>query len=751
MPDFDFERDVLSPIQQLPDANSGDPVADLFTWEDAAIASVPMPGEPAPEEPSPSTPQTTTLPRKVSVGGKVSVATEGMTPGGTRKAKGLFGEADARVDEYEAESAARRDAATARLQENYQKVQEAQALEAQFQRDFQIEDRRLSLETAQFNREAAELEQRLAGEAKAERAAYIAEYQQQMAAVKVLAMQSGNPIGGLSSTEALGLAAAQFAQGFLAAQGIKIDVSGQVDRWVDRSIQEHQARVANMKDAAQGQLHLYELSRQNSQDEWEARQRYRGFVIAGLQTAIDFNARRFNSNIAIARGQQQVARLQIEADATERAIGDQHEARVHQRLTSEFDRAYKTGMLARESQRLALEKKKADWEMSPKNPKNMKDAAYLPPIMDPEVVLGQDGKPVKDPQGRQLYLNKWRPAPGMPTAIQTEAWKTGKDASQFYDKFLRATNDMMEKYTAARAAREKLSIASDVSWDVAAREDKTGAIQRFVNAQSAWVLAKVYNESGKAVNENEFNRQAELAQIDKFLAFDSAAKSEALLSDLRARGRRDFEANMGASGLIEISENDPERPNWRSPASPRTKAEDEAIGGGGEPVAGLADAQAQRVVAKNSDDDADGGPTRAWVLFSNTPDATRSGSQVNFKEQPKYAKAIDNLVASYVRPNYMIKNSTAFGVSADKDESAAEVRHEALTVLKQLALGDSAGGDVSPDARSYAQFVLRQIEDDTALSGLSGDQDLSDDVSSPFLTDLRTDGLSGKPFKGPVK
>src|SRR5690606_37884280 len=147
-------------------------------------------------------------------------------------------------------------------------------------REFQQREQELQQQVISFNQQAVELEQRMAAQAQAERAAYLAQYKEQLALVKQLALQSGNPMGQLSRAEAIGLAGAQFAQGFLAAQGVNIDVAGQVDRWVERSIAEHQMKIQNARTAAQETLHLYEIARQNSQDEWEARQRYRGFVIA---------------------------------------------------------------------------------------------------------------------------------------------------------------------------------------------------------------------------------------------------------------------------------------------------------------------------------------------------------------------------------------------------------------------------------------------------------------------------------------
>jgi len=41
--------------------------------------------------------------------------------------------------------------------------------------------------------------------------------------------------------------------------------------------------------------------------------------------------------------------------------------------------------------------------------------------------------------------------------------------------------------------------------------DSTGTVAKFLQDRSQFVLSKVYNDSGKQINENEFNRQEELA------------------------------------------------------------------------------------------------------------------------------------------------------------------------------------------------------------------------------------------------
>lgn len=731
---------ILAAINALPDANSGDPVADLFTWEDSDVtshpaANIPMPGEPVTSPSQVSTP-TQKLPAGVkSVGGSTSVSRSGMTEGGLRKAGGLFGQADANTAAF---SRADEDYTQGQIDQSragFAGVGSAMEGEIDVTRQFQEEENRLRQDEQDFYKGAAELEQRLAGEAQAERASYISAYKEQLAVVQQLALQSGNPMTKLSGGEALGLAGAQFAQGFLAAQGIQIDVSGQVDRWVDRSIQEHQMKIANARDVANDQLHLYEIARQNSQDDWESRQRYRGFVIAGLQSAIGLNASRFQSGIAMARAQENIARLQVEADATERAIGDAHFTRVQQYQAQQFDRAFKTGSLAREDARIALARRQQDWEESPNNPKNKPKPGEGPPpqfvIGDPEGLKNPDGTPMVDDRGNVIQVNRWRMRADVASdpVLARKRYEEGVDAKDNYQQYLVASNKLMATYADAKKVKDDMGILGDVSWDAAARMDKTGKVQEFLQARDAFTMAKVYNDSGKAATDVEYKRQLAQVYTDKFLAANGN-KGEKSIAQLREDGRTKFQSRM-SEGWEEIPEGDREQIKREVTASPRTQAENQAILHGTTAVPGFAATEMSHVTERGSEKVETKKISGAWADFQRKQLSDDPSTKIKLG-QPEFAVAIDHLAAAVARPNYIARTSSGRGVAADKIETPEEVRREAYDAINRLARGDAQS--TPPEAMSYALHVLNGIDSDPVLSkALEHEDDVSE---SPFIERL---------------
>lgn len=651
-----------------------------------------------------------------------SFSFRGSTPHGEKFAGGVFGDADRRISDFEKQDAQRVADQQKQADQHYGQYERAVGGEVDATKQFAERDQTLQQRLVDFTQHAAEVEQRMQGEARAERERYLASYREQLSGVRQLAMQSGNPMDNMSRGQAFGLAGAQFAQGFLAARGIHIDVSGQVDRWVDRSIQEHQQKIANMRGAAEDQLHLYEIARQNSQDDWEARQRYRGFVIQGLQTSIQMNASRFQSDIAMARARQQVAKLQIEADATERQIGDAHFSRVHQDMATEFDRAYKQGLLSIEQYKAATDRMKAAAKTAA--PANLN-------ISDPEYLTDQQGKEVRDGQGNRVLVNRWRVDPNLPEGIKQKVYEKADNARGLYADYLDKANKMMADYKDAKEIYDNApATIRAAGWDKVARLDDTGKVAKFLQSREQFVLAKVYNDSGKQINENEFNRQEELARIDKF--FERGSKTEELFSELRSSGRKKFERNMENSGVKPIASNDAEYYDRSVPASPQTSAVDLAIQGGVREQPGYAGVELGKVAAKDSEETTKS-VSGAWVDHQIHNGVT--GREAIDKGQPGWAVAIDHLAAAVARPDYINRTSVARGVAADKNETPAEVRAQAKDALERLSNGDGGGkGKVPTDAIKYAQYMLKQIEADPQLSKAEGDADIE---NSPFMDRLR--------------
>lgn len=657
----------------------------------------------------------------------VGVSYTGPTERGKRYSAGLFGQADRRADEYARSDEEKAKLENAQLQRDYQGVGRGMQSEIDVTKDFQGREQSIMSQIAAFQETQAKLEQQAAGEAKAERESYLASYKEQLAGVRALAAQSGNPLPKLSTAQKMGLAGAEFAQGFLAARGIHIDVAGQVDRWVDRSMQEHQEAIKNARGAAEDQLHLYEVARQNSQDDWEARQRYRGFVIQGLQTQVQMNASRFQSDVAMARSQQSIAKLQVEADTTANALADRHQGRVLQNKQLEITRAADEAKAAIESQHLQLERDKL----------NAKGAAGNYNISDPEYLKGKDGADFVDQNGNRVLVNRWRVNPTLPKEIQNEVAKKAGDAQESYAKYLDATNRMSDSYVAAKKLYDDApsvvkDLGGDRAWEVLARMDKTGTVAQFLQDRNQWVMQKVYNDSGKQINENEFQRHEALAYLDKALA-RNGDKGEKLNANLREYGRQQFERHMQAPGMTTIDPKDPEYYSRTTTASPQTAATDTAIMKGEKPQVGFAGQAEGEAVAKDSDNVTTKSISGTWADFQRQQlsEGGNEGAKIRLG-QTGAAVAVDHLAFAVVRPGAF---SSHTGKEAGKQESPTDVRKTSFDALENLANGVAPDGKQVPEeTQQYAHYVLTQMEaDQDLMSKISSDADVDE---TPFIKRL---------------
>jgi hypothetical protein len=689
-----------------------------------------------------STPTPAPSSYSTKTGVKVKSDYRGMTEEGLSRAKRVMDPIDSRTNARMAEERDFMQGQLDKSRQHYGDVAEAQRQAAELESAYHQRAGEIQQQEMDFNKGAAELEQRLAGESQADRAQYITAYKEQLAVVRQLALQSGNPMGQLNQGQIAGLAGAQFAQGFLAAQGINIDVAGQVDKWVDRSIQEHQMKISNMRESAQDQLHLYEIARQNSQDEWEARQRYRGFVIAGLQSSIALNASRFGSDIAMARANEQAARLQVEADTIERSIGEKFFESRRTVYGQELDRAYKMGMLSIERKKAEAEllrAQAADKKAEAESKQKVDDRDFT--VQDIEYVKNPDGTDFKDANGNRIQQVRWRLKPEI-MADPDLARKTymglleaREDAANYDD----ATREMIEAHAKATAARDKLWGPLKVTWEQAARTSSDPAIRDFIQARDNWVQARVLAISGRAATDTERQQIAKQAYADKFFDTNTSEKADVSYARLRKEGLARFTHAMEGT-TVEIPEGDPARIGRSIQAAPRTKAQADATQSGVKPQHGVVDKFEGGTYDRGSFDVVRDKPSGVFAQYQRDvqiPQANESGQKIPLG-QPEYAVQIERIVAAYVKPHYVLRNSKTWGwKDGDKEETAAELRRDGYAALDRLARGIADGGKSIPaDVQAYASFVKTKIDNDPVLSKLDHDEDVND---APLLSEFDSD------------
>ncbi len=258
--------------------------------------------------------------QEVSMGQSSSF--RGITDAGKKQSDKFFGAAQTRADAKGAVLADQFQQDSLRVNDNIAKRKALAEELAGYDREHQDELLDIRRQQRDFNLKQQKLEELAYNKSMQNATAYISQYKQEMAGVRQMMLQTGNPLGGLTAVEGGALGAALFAQGFLGARGIQVNVAGQVDRWVEREMAAHQQKIQNATNTAESNLTLFNLARQGAMDDVMARQRMRGFVLDALKSSIYMEAARYKSQSALADAQMKAAKLDALALQNEMAMRD---------------------------------------------------------------------------------------------------------------------------------------------------------------------------------------------------------------------------------------------------------------------------------------------------------------------------------------------------------------------------------------------------------------------------------------------
>jgi hypothetical protein len=548
----------------------------------------------------------------------------------------------------------------------------------------------------------------------AQRQKILGDYQGQLAAVRQLALSSGNPYDSMSQGQAIGLAGAEFAQGFLAAQGIHIDVSGQIDRFVDRSIQQHQQQIENMRTSANDQLHLYDVARQNSMDDAEARQRYGGFVVAALQAQIQANANRYQSNLANAQAATAIAALQVKADQYQNGLIAGYQQRADQRQRE-------AAAAAAAQMRASVEAWNAQTkEMAARAKAGALGAAgALGPdyIADPSDVQYED---VKDPNtgaviGHQAVSggrNVWRvltPAEAkgrMPEAAYNDYFKSAHDTQATYDKIFGLIDDMRQLRASVNTG-DPQTIGQRLNANRAAFEQDRNMLVQLVEKSLGTNAGNVMR------NYKEFQVLKEMAPDDYLLGTSQAP----VLDNTAGELAKQFKAEMAANPAVMYDPQKTYKP-YLNVARENTALGNAVV----HPMkmsSALPEQQESALEDVSRKDSATapgdtGKASQMFVNYLNSP-ANRSGMRAeDFLATNGYRneyKAIDALAYYAHNPKYIAQSGSLVPV---------ETANDARTRLESIANGKFTDGkDVPGEIQDYARYVLSHMQD--AEASFTGD------------------------------
>lgn len=556
----------------------------------------------------------------------------------------------------------------------------------------------------------------------AQRQKILGDYQTQLAAVRQLSASTGNPYQGMSGGQQLGLAGAEFAQGFLAAQGIHIDVSGQIDRWVDRSIATHQQQIANGMTLANDQLHLYDVARQNSMDDAEARQRYAGFVVAGLQSQIQANANRYQSNLANAQAAQAIAQLQVKADQYQNGVIAGYQARADARRRD-------AATAAAAQMHAGIEQWNAETERRVKEAKagllggaagGAAGAAGPDYISDPSDVQYKD---VVDPNtgaviGHQQVSggrNTWRvmtaqeaKARGIPEASVSKYYNAAHDTQATYDKLFGLIDDMRQLRKQASTGwwqwADQRKNAARTAWE----QDRNMVVQLVEQSLGT-------NAGNVMRNYKEFQILKGMIPND-YLTPGSASQAP-VLDNTAGELAKQFKATMAANPMVVYDPQKTYKPYLN--VARQNTALGKAVVDPMHMSSSLPEKQESALEDVNREDSATspgetGHASQMFVNYLNSP-ANKSGMKANdflatYGYRNEY-NAIDQLAYYAHNPKLIAQSGSLVPV---------ETANDARTRLESVVAGKFTDGKPVPgEIQDYARYVLSHVQD--AEAAFTGD------------------------------
>ncbi len=676
------------------------------------------PGSPQAQHPNSPVPPGTSVGRSQSVRSSSSSSHSGV-PGGPKAVDDMFSDAHRKADAVYAmmEPGFANDAARANA--HYQDISDAIAGRTQQTQDYHKQVADLLDRQNDFMDMSAHLDQLMENDARVHREQTLTQYRGQLAGVAQLVMQSGNPLGGLSTGQALGLAGAEFAEGFLAPMGIHLNVTTAVDRWVDRSIQEHQAKISNARQGANDTLHLYDLASQDAHDAADARARYRGMVIEGLKFGIQSSAARYQSNIANQEAAEKLARLQLDQDATLNGIGEKAR-KEYLDLTKQFaDEAKDSGLLKIQHDAQGIAYMNAvSGRMEAQTNRMKLDATKAPPgnlnFSDPEPetmpVAGDDGKPVLDAKGRpvtqQVIVNRWRVDPTIKDeGIKTKVYEGADKATKAYAN----TYDKLNTYMGLRQKAYEAIGGPGILGNKAAFL-KSPVFREAEQAKNDLVQSIVYMKSGKTTPETEFKRISDLLPDESFFQKGNNAQQ---VINYREYVRREANNEMRGAGLVPIKPSDPEYRARLADMSPGIANNYLASQNKSEPIPGIVGTAEAEIVAKDSEEIGTNKPSGPWAAFQDEQLRLNPNEKIKLG-QPHYAIAIDHLGAAILDPE---KTARLLSVRdedvtrlADGSTPLSDAATEVLTRMGHGGTTDS--GKIPYEGQSYAVFMKHLIDTD---------------------------------------
>lgn len=129
----------------------------------------------------------------------------------------------------------------------------------------------------------------------------------------------------------IGMLVTAFTHDFLGAKGIQTSGLDSINAAINRNIESQLTNMRKKQDVAAGFKSLWEMQRSQSASDREARDRMRGFYLAGMQTALDAKLSGYDSELANAKGMAAKAAIQKELAKNDLAVRQHVDATANAR------------------------------------------------------------------------------------------------------------------------------------------------------------------------------------------------------------------------------------------------------------------------------------------------------------------------------------------------------------------------------------------------------------------------------------
>jgi hypothetical protein len=678
------------------------PEANPAQW-DGFVESMDMEvlGQAIDEVPHPSEPQPPTSPTTTSQRAGVSMSHSGFGP--DRGQGALW-----------AQTKAGHDPAIARIQQDGEQAQlnaigayDNLAAEQEAQGEIEAwhfrETSKLLQDKQDFLRQFNELETIRHAEAQAQAQEHLDGAMRQFAAVRQMTVQS--PMSQLSGMEFAGITLAAAAQGFLAAQGINIDVTGQLNRWEEISIREQERRINQAEKGAQDQMNLWQIAKESARDEQEARLRHRGMMLEQLSVGVEMQALRFNSALAQSNASIANAKLNIERNNILNQIRQNTEAQILAHSKAAADEAYRRVMTQLETRKVGIDAMRAQTE---RDRLNKEKAPPTPLYIQDTRNVQKDAKGNAISGGRILaYID-----PSLPDGIQGKIFEKVSDAQQLHDNLQTGLDRLRKLYT-------QLESDAGPGWW---RNRTDPAYKRF-DAERVRTMADVQRFlTGLAAPETEQARI--LGQLkDDYIFATGENRLPTLINDMGEWGRGRFTNALKIPGVVPIQQevysgklNEPDPTTatlYNVQDNPRIPMRTEHLGGAATADTKYVEQKPSKFYTQTR---AEGSQDPARI-FGDTHDRIRRGDRVE-----AWAAQLDDAARAYLKPDEYVRNNLrpdevvmGLATGAKPEDNLKALQSQGIEILAAIANGQSIETNGLPppkDRQEYARKLLDLVQKD---------------------------------------